>query len=133
MGKFKRGFSSLLTLVAAILAIVAAILYRGVMYRFQPVYFMLIAAAVLGALRYLLAGFMPRVASYFPVCMAALLGSAAVWGTQLMVNQLGYVVAGLDGMSTIMTWLYFMGFTVVGMLLCIVAAFVRVCLKEKKA
>lgn len=130
MGKFKRGVSVFLTIVAGILAIVAAILYRGVMYRYQPVYIMLIAAAVVAAVRWVLAGFMPRVASYFPICMAALLASAAVWGTQLMVNQLGYVYAGLDGISTIMTWIYFMGFTVVGMVLCIVAAFARVNLKK---
>ena len=130
MGKFKRNFSVFLTLVAGILAIVAAILYRGVMYRFQPVYIMLIAAAVIAALRYVLSGFMPRVASYFPICIAALLASAAVWGTQLMVNQLGYVVAGLDGASTIMTWVYFMGFTLVGLVLTIIAAFGRPHLKK---
>ena len=130
MGKFKRNFSVFLTLVAGILAIVAAILYRGVMYRFQPVYIMLIAAAVIAALRYVLSGFMPRVASYFPICIAALLASAAVWGTQLMVNQLGYVVAGLDGASTIMTWVYFMGFTVVGLVLTIIAAFGKPNLKK---
>ena len=131
MGKFKRGFSVFLTLVASILAIVAAILYRGVMYRFQPVYIMLIAAAAIGALRWVLAGFMPRVASYFPICMAALLASAAVWGTQLMVNQLGYVYAGLDGVSTIMTWIYFVGFTAAALVLCIVAAFARASLKTR--
>ena len=131
MGKFKRGFSVLLTVVAAILAIVAAILYRGVLYRFQPVYIMLITAAVVGALRYVLAGFMPRLASYCPIVMAALLASAAVWGTQLMVNQLGYVYAGLDPISTIMTWIYFMAFTCVGMLLCIVASFMRASLKTR--
>ena len=131
MGKFKRGFPVFLTLVAGILAIVAAILYRGVLYRYQPVYIMLIATAVVAALHYLISGFMPRVASYLPICMAALLASAAVWGTQLMVNQLGYVYAGLDPISTIMTWIYFMGFTVVGLLLSIVAAFGRASLKRR--
>ena len=132
MGKFKRGFSVILTVVAAILAIVAAILYRGVLYTFKPVYAMLIAAAVVGCLRYVLAGFLPRVASYLPICMAALLASAAVWGTQLMVNQLGYVYAGLDPISTIMTWIYFIGFTCVGMLLSIIASFMRANLKKVK-
>ena len=125
MGKFKRGIPAFLMLVAGILAIVAAILYRGVMYRYQPVYFMLIGAAVLGICGWFVTGFLPRIAGYFPICVSALLASAAVWGTQLMVNQLGYVVAGLDGMSTIMTWIYFIGFTVVGMLLAIIAAFMK--------
>ena len=131
MGKFKRGLSVYLTVVAGILAIVAAILYRGVMYRYQPVYYMLIAAAVIACVRYVLAGFMPRVASYLPICMAVLLASAAVWGTQLMVNQLGYVYAGLDGVSTIMTWIYFVGFAAAGMVLSIVASFMRPSLKTK--
>lgn len=131
MGKFKRGFSVFLTLIAGVLAVVAAVLYRSVPYRFQPVYVMLICAAAVAGLHYLLAGFLPRIASYLPICMAALLASAAVWGTQLMVNQLGYVYAGLDPLSTIMTWIYFVGFTAVGMLLCIVAAFMRARLETR--
>ena len=131
MGKFKRGFSVFLTCAAAVLAIVAAVLYRGVLYRFTPVYFMLAGAAVLGVARYLIAGFMPRVAGYIPICMAAVLTSAAVWGTQLMVNQLGYVYAGLDPVSTIMTWIYFMLFTCVSIVLCVVASFMPVCLKTR--
>lgn len=103
MGKTKTNASVILTLVAGILAIVAAILYRNVMYRFQPVYIMLIAAAVIAVLHCFLVGRMPRLAGYCPVCMAPLLASAAVWGSQLMVNQLGYVYAGLDGMGTVMT------------------------------
>ena len=132
MGKFKRGFSVFLTLIAGVLAVVAAILYRSVPYRFQPVYVMLIVAAVVAGIHYLLAGFMPRVASYLPICMAALLASAAVWGTQLMVNQIGYVYAGLDPMSTIMTWIYFVGFTALAMILSIIAAFMRASLTTRR-
>jgi len=131
MGKYKRNVSVTLTLVAGILAIVAAILYRNVMYRFPPVTIMLIAAAVIAALHWVLAGYMPRLAAYCPVCMAPLLASAAVWGTQLMVNQLGYVYAKLDGVGTIMSWIYFMAFAVMGMILCIIASFTRVSLEEK--
>ena len=123
MGKYKRGFSVFLTLVAGILAIVAAFLYKSVPYRFQPVYIMLICAAVIAALHYVLSGFTPRFAAYFPICMSALLASAAVWGTQLMVNQIGYVVAGLDGVNTIMPWIYFLAVTIVAMLASIIASF----------
>lgn len=131
MGKFKRGFSVILTVVAGIMAIVAAILYRSVPYQHTLVYYMLIAAAVLACVRYLLAGFMPRLSAYFPICICALLASAAVWGTNKMVNQLGYVVAGLDPLSSIMTWIYFMGFTVVGLLLTLLASFMSVSLEKK--
>ena len=64
------------------------------------------------------------------VILSALLASAAVWGTQLMVNQLGYVYAGLDGVDTIMPWIYFMVCTVCGMLLSIFASFARVSLNK---
>ena len=131
MGKFKRGFSVFLTLVAGVLAIVAAVLYRSVPYRFQPVYVMLICAAVVAALHYILAGFAPRFAAYLPIGMSALLASAAVWGTQLMVNQLGYVYAGLDPVSTIQAWILFIACTVVAMLLSIVASFFRASLETR--
>lgn len=131
MGKYKRGFSVFLTLVAGILAIVAVFLYKSVPYRYQPVYIMLICVAVIAALHYVLSGFTPRFAAYFPICMSALLASAAVWGTQLMVNQIGYVYAGLDPLSTIMTWIYFVGFTVVALVLSIIASFMRASLATK--
>ena len=55
MGKYKRNASVVLTLIAGLLAVVAAVLYKGVMYRYQPVYVMLICAAVVAALRQLAA------------------------------------------------------------------------------
>jgi len=63
--------------------------------------------------------------------MAPLLASAAVWGSQLMVHQLGYVYAGLDGMGTVMSWIYFMAFTLMAMILSIIASFTRVSPEEK--
>ena len=131
MGKYKRNASVVLTLIAGLLAVVAAVLYKGVMYRYQPVYVMLICAAVVAALHYVLAGFAPRLAAYLPIGMAALLASAAVWGTQLMVNQLGYVYAGLDPVSTIQAWVLFIACTVVAMLLSIVASFFRASLETR--
>ena len=131
MGKYKRNASVVLTLIAGLLAVVAAVLYKGVMYRYQPVYVMLICAAVVAALHYILAGFAPRFAAYLPIGMSALLASAAVWGTQLMVNQLGYVYAGLDPVSTIQAWILFIACTVVAMLLSIVASFFRASLETR--
>ena len=125
MGKNKKGFAAVLVAVAGVLAIVAALLYNSVMYRYQPVYYMLYGAAALAVIAILLSGFLPRFSSYFPVCIAALLASAAVWGTQLMVNQLGYCVADLDSWSTVMTYFYFVGFSALGMLLAIIASFLR--------
>ena len=102
---------------------IAAILYKGVMYKYQPVYYMLIGAVAVAVIGFIAARKLPKLSGYAPVIMAALLASAAVWGTQLMVNQLGYVVAGLDGMDTIMTWIYFVACTAIAMLISIVASF----------
>ena len=92
---------------------------------------LLIAAAVVGVLQLLLAGIAPRIAAYFPICQAALLMSAAVWGTNLMVNQIAYVYAGLDPMSTILGWILYIAFVVVAGIISLVAAFWRV--NPKKA
>ena len=123
MGKNKKGFAVILMILAGLLAIIAAVLYRGVMYKMSVVYALLIAAAVLACVSFVIAGKLPKLTGYIPVITAALLASAAVWGSNLMVNQLGYVVAGLDGMDTIMPYIQFMGCTIVAMLLSIIAAF----------
>ena len=121
--KNKRGIASILIVLAAILAVVSIILYKGVMYKFTPVYFMLVGAVVVALAGFVLAGKLPRFSGYFPICVSALLASAAVWGSQLMVNQIGYVVAGLDGINTIMPWVYFLAVTIAAMLVSIIAAF----------
>ena len=123
--KENRGIGAILTLLAAVLAAIAIVLYGGVMYKYQPVYFMLGGAAILGALGFAAAKALPSASCFMPVVMTALLASAAVWGSQLMVNQIGYVVAGLDGMNSIMPWIYFLAVTVVGMLVSLVASFLR--------
>ncbi|MBQ3372473.1 MAG: hypothetical protein IJG40_04975 [Oscillospiraceae bacterium] len=126
MAKNKFGSGAYMSIVAAILAVVACVLYRKVMYTYQPVYYMLIGAACLAVLGLLLAKAAPKFANYMPVVMTFLLFSAAVWGTMLMVNQLGYVVAGLDSMDTILSYFVFVGFTVAAGLVALIASFLRV-------
>ena len=123
MSKNKKGIGMILAVLAGILALVAALLYGGVMYRYQPVYYYLGATVVLAVVALVLSAKLPKLAGYLPIIMAALLASAAVWGTQLMVNQLGYVVAGLDGMDTIMSYIYFVVCAALGMIVSIVASF----------
>ena len=43
-----------------------------------------------------------------------------------MVNQIGYVISGLDGMDTIISFIIFCSLAVVGMILNIVASFLPV-------
>ena len=123
MMKNKKGIASILIVLAAVLAVVSIILYGSVMYKFTPVYFMLGGAIVVALAGFALACRLPKLSGYLPICVAALLASAAVWGSQLMVNQIGYVVAGLDGPETIMPWAYFLGVTVIAMVVSIVASF----------
>ena len=123
--KNKLGIASVLALVTAVLAVVAAFLYKSVMYQYQPVYTMLYAAAAVAVIGVVVALKLPKLASYVPIALAVLMASAAIWGTQLMVNQIGYVIAGLDGVETIITYIYFVFFAAVGMLMSIVASFLK--------
>lgn len=111
--------------IAAVLSVVGVVLYGSVMYRYTPVYYMLgaaIAVAVIGLGGTLAMGH-KALFSAVPVINAALSASAAVWAASLMVNQIGYVIAGLDDMSTINSWIVFMVITVAAMLLNIIASF----------
>ena len=125
MAKNKLGFGAYMSIVAGILAIVACVLYRTVMYQYQPVYFMLIGAAVLAVLGLLIGKAIPKLANYIPVVMVFLLFSAIVWGSMLMVNQIGYVIAGLDGVDTILSYFIFVGFTLAAGVVALVASFLR--------
>ena len=125
MAKNKLGFGAYMSIVAGILAIVACVLYRTVMYQYQPVYYMLIGVAVLAVLGLLIGKAVPKLANYIPVVMVFLLFSAIVWGSMLMVNQIGYVIAGLDGVDTILSYFIFVGFTLAAGVVALVASFLR--------
>ena len=126
MNKTKKSIGLYLTLVAGIIAIVEAVYYGKVMYTFQPVYYFLAAAIVLAVLSFVLVGFNKVITGFIPVVNAALMASAAVWSASVMVNQIGYVVSGLDGIDTIMSFIIFCSIAVVGMILNIVASFLPV-------
>ena len=125
MAKNKLGFGAYMSIVAGILAIVACVLYRTVMYQYQPVFYMLIGAAILAVVGLLIAKSVPTLANYIPILMVFLLFSAIVWGSMLMVNQIGYVIAGLDGVDTILSYFIFVGFTLAAGVVALIAAFLR--------
>ncbi len=111
--------------LAAVFAIIAAVLYGKVMYTTKMTYIFLgaaIAVFVVGALLARKFGLSP-VFSIFLVADCVLLSLAAAFGASLMVNQIGYVVAGLDGMDTIRSFIVFEVFTVLSLLCTMVAAF----------
>jgi len=107
MNKNKLGAAAFLSIVAAVLALVDIFLYRTVMYTYTPVYYMLGGVIVLALLGCVLAKVAPRIANYVPIGMVFLLASAIVWGSMLMVNQIAYVISGLDGVDTIVTYISF--------------------------
>ena len=125
MKKTKNSVGFYFTIIAAILSAIGIFLYNSVMYRQAKVTYCLIGAVVLGVIA--LAGSLAMghksIFSAVPVVNAALMALAAVLGTELMVNQIGYVIAGLDGMDTINGWIYFSVICVVAMLLNIIASF----------
>lgn len=119
------GFGAYLCAVAAILAVIGAVIYRSVMYTEQYVFYMLIGAAALAVIGLLLAKVVPGLANYFPICVTFLLFSAIVWAAKPMVNQLGYVVAGLEPVSTVITFFVFAGFTLAAGVIAILASFLK--------
>jgi len=125
MNKNKLGVAAFLSIVSAVLALVDIFLYRTVMYTYPPVYYMLAGVIVLAAIGCVLAKVAPRIANYVPICMVFLLASAIVWGSMLMVNQIGYVIAGLDGVDTIVTYIFFAGFTFAAVVISLIASFLK--------
>lgn len=123
MTKFAKKPGNILTAITFALSIASVCVYTKVMYRFLPVYFMLLGAAAVCAVRVGISVKLPGVASYLPIASATLMAAAAISGSLLMVNQLGYVFSGLDGVDSIMTYLVFMILSIAGMLLSIGASF----------
>lgn len=122
MKNTKKAGAFYLTALTVILAVVGLFLYKSVMYKMNLVYGFLAAVIVLGVLGIILAG-KTTIANVVPILNAALMASAAVWSANLMVNQIGYVISGLDGMDTIQSFIVFCALAVVGMLLNIIASF----------
>lgn len=114
-----------LTAIAAILSIASIFVYMTVMYKFLPVYLMLVLAVVLAAAGLILAAIKGgnEILNWLPVVNAVLMASAAVWSFFVMVNQIGYVIASLDPVSTITTFIIFVVTAVLAMILNIAAAF----------
>lgn len=123
--KKQFGFGAYMCAVAAILAVVGAVIYRSVMYTESYVFYLLLGAAALTVIGLLLAKALPGVANYVPICVSFLLFSAIVWAAKPMVNQLGYVVAGLEPVSTVITFFVFAGFALAAGIIAILASFLK--------
>lgn len=123
----KKSVGFYFTILAAILFIVGTVMYGSVMYTNTAVWVMLVIAIVWELLVIVLSGKFGDKAffNWLPIVGAVLAASAAVWAASIMVNQIGYVVAGLDEMSTIMSFIYYEVVMVVTLLICIIASFLK--------
>ncbi len=119
----ERKIGSFMTLAAGVLAAAACIAYIFVMYKLPVVFIALILAAAVAAVSF--TGKVKAVSAVAPVLEAFLLATAIVWAANPMVNQLGYVVSGLDDISTVIALLISAGIMVVAMVLAIVSAFMK--------
>ncbi|MCD8127507.1 MAG: hypothetical protein LUD82_08730 [Clostridiales bacterium] len=109
--------------LAAILTLVALIVYNSVMYTYTLIYVLLVAALVLEVLP--LVWNNAILTGVVPVVNAVLNGAAGMGSAVVMVNQIAYVVTGLDQMSTIVSYIVFASVAIVAMLVNIVAAFLK--------
>ena len=118
-----RGIGFILTLVACALASVDIIVYTQVMYTL-PVIFVFLAGAIgiEGAAFFINNRILNNL---LPVILAVLLGASAAGSFYVMVNQLGYVVAALDTVDTIISFIVFVSIAVVAMIICWISGFMK--------
>lgn len=121
MNMKKKTAAAYLCLIAAVLTLAALVVYRSVMHPYSQTFLFIGAAAVLAFLSFVFSDTLPG--SIMPVAASALTALGAVYGASLMVNQMGYVVSGLDDMSTITSLICFEVLAVAAMLLSILASF----------
>jgi hypothetical protein len=116
-----------ITLVAAILSAIACIIYRSVMYRLGAVYMLCIIAVLIAIATVVMSvkNGSNKIYDFVPVVNAVLMASAAVWGVNLMVNEIGYVVADLDTFDAIQSLVVFEVVAVISLILNIVASFMK--------
>ena len=115
----KRG--AFFTIIAGILALAACVVYIGVMYKLPIVFVLLLAAAVVSAAAYV--GKVGVVTTLAPAVIAFLSATAVIWAVNPMVNQLGYVVSGLDDISTVIALIISGALMAASMVVAIVASF----------
>ncbi len=123
--KNKRSCVSYLNLITGSITLIACFTYTRVMYQWQVVPMILAGVVLLAVLAVVGAKALPSITSFAPVLMAPMLAGAGVCSAHTMMNQLGFVVAGLEGIHTIYTWIAFVALVVCGILISIVTSFLN--------
>lgn len=119
-----KAIGTYFALAAAVLSIVAIILYGGAYLKVTPPYIWLVVAAVAGIASLKLGGWGAAIGA----CASAL---AMTTSTNVMLDPVGYVVSGLYQMDTLTGWITFMVVCAVAMLIFIIAGFLKFDKAEK--
>ncbi len=112
-----------LTGLSAILTIAALVVYGNVMYTYTAITVLLAAALVIELLSLVWSN--EILTGVAPVVNTALLASAGVWSASVMVNQIAYVISGLDQIGTIISYIIYASVVIVAALLNVVASFLK--------
>ena len=122
-----KSIGFILLMVTAVLAIAAGIVYPFVMYVQPLTYIPMVLALLLVVILFLFgkdAKFKLLVEAA-PILASICMGLAAALAVGKMVNEIGYVISGLDPVSSIATFIAFEALALVGMILSIVSGFLK--------
>ena len=122
----KKTVGYYMTMLAAILSLIALFLYQGVLIKVTAPSAASAAAVVVFVLLTLLESKINSVILLRLIAFvnAVLMAFALISGLAPMINQIGFVYAGLDPMSTISAVVAFAALSGISMLLNIVASFI---------
>ena len=121
-----KAFGSYLAGAAAVLSLVAVIVYGSVSIKNSSVTGLLIGAIVLAAASFVLSKLVENswIVALLPVATTAVLTLAIGNAFTPMVDQLGFVMSGLDPFSTIADFVTYVVIAAVAMLVSLVSCFV---------
>lgn len=118
-----RGIGFYLTLVACALALIDIFVYTSVMYKMTSVFVLLVAVIAVECAAFFLNNKILN--EILPIVQGVLLGLAAAHSFYVMVNQIGYVIAALDTVDTITSFIAFVVIALAGTILCWVSGFLK--------
>ncbi|MCR5054714.1 MAG: hypothetical protein K6A69_07720 [Lachnospiraceae bacterium] len=119
--KQKKKTGIILTLIAGALGLAALIAYTQVMYTLPAVFVILIVMAAVACASFFMDNRILNALA--PVAVAVLAANAVIWAVNPMVNQIGYVISGLDDITTILALLISAGLALVAMIMGMVSSF----------
>lgn len=122
----KKSIGFIFAVIAAVLSLVACIVYTQVMYKLPVVFVFLVLELAVTVVLFLLIGKNHPAKDFLALLSTIFIAGAAGAGFYLMVNQIGYVIAGLDGIDTIMSFIVFEAITIVAMIVSIIGNFLPV-------